>query len=152
MTITCKILLPGGHFSEPKAKNLDRYIEWDDWRVLGLLERGKGGDDGARLKTRDHFRQIAHTSERLSSEEELKRLANWRKALGPLLAAEMRAEKSWYKLGPADIQVLAETPKPSIDALSDYSSVVGNIEPIRQVRLYARPENRDKAIEKIKTI
>ena len=143
-------LLPGRHFTEPIGRSLDRYLEWDDWRVLGLLGRGKGGEDGKRLATRDHFREITHTTER-PLPDELKRLEGWREALGDLLAAEMRAEKSWYKVGAADIQVLAKTPKPSVAALSNYSSVVGNIDPIRQVRLYARPENREKAIARIDT-
>lgn len=144
-------MLPDGLFAEPKGKSIDRYLEWDDWRVLGLLKRGKGGDGGARLRTRNHFREIEHTTER-PTPAELKRLGELRSALGPLLAKEILAEKSWYKVGPADIQILTDTPKRSIAALSDYSSVVGKIDPIRQVRLYARPENRDKAIEKIKGI
>jgi hypothetical protein len=112
------------------------------------LARGKGGEHGARLATRDHFREITHTSER-PSPEELEQLDGWRAALGDLLAAEVSAEKSWYKVGPADIQVLAETPRPSVDALSNYSSVVGNIAPVSQVRLYARPEDREAAIAAI---
>jgi len=140
--------LPNGNFPPPSGKRLERYLEWDDWRVLGLLARGKGGEHGARLATRDHFREITHTSER-PSPEELEQLDGWRAALGDLLAAEVSAEKSWYKVGPADIQVLAETPRPSVDALSNYSSVVGNIAPVSQVRLYARPEDREAAIAAI---
>jgi HD superfamily phosphohydrolase len=114
-------VLPGGLFPEPKGKNLDRYLEWDDWRFLGLLERGKGGDHGARLKTRDHFREIYHTTER-PKPAELKRLDDLRKALGPLLATEIPSEKSWYKVGPADIQILADTPEPSLDNFGSRSA------------------------------
>jgi len=67
------------------------------------------------------------------------------------MAADIRAEKSWYKVGPADIQILAETPEPSVASLSNYLCVVGKIDPIRQVRLYARPEDREKAIACVRT-
>lgn len=137
-------ILPGGNFPEPNGKKLDRYLEWDDWRVLGLLAKGKGGDHGNRITTRDHYREITHTSE-TPKPEDLDRLDKQRATLGALLAAEMPAEKSWYKAGPADIPVLSETPKPEVKPLSTLSSVVGNIEPINQVRLYARPERRDEA-------
>jgi HD superfamily phosphohydrolase len=54
-------ILPGGLF--PKPQNLDRYLRWDDWRVLGLLANGKGGEHGARLLRRNHFREATHTPE-----------------------------------------------------------------------------------------
>jgi superfamily II DNA or RNA helicase len=62
------------------------------------------------------------------------------------------AEKSWYKAGPADIQILADTPKSEVGPLSKYSSVVRNMEPIRQVRLYSLPENRTDAITRVADI
>jgi hypothetical protein len=137
-------LLPQGHFPAPTGKDLNKYLEWDDWRVLGLLQNGKGGDDGKRLAERNHFREVKHTSETPSASD-LERLVRWREALGDLLAAEMPAEKSWYKAGPADIQILGDAPKIEVAPLSKYSSVVRNMEPIRQVRLYSRPEHRADA-------
>jgi HD superfamily phosphohydrolase len=141
-------LLPGGLFPSPNGLSLEKYLQWDDWRVLGLLQKGKGGEHGGRLSTRNHFREVIHTSETPSAAD-LERLAQWRDALSDLLAAEMPAEKSWYKAGPADIQILADLPKSKVEPLSKYSSVVRNMEPIRQVRLYARPECRADAITRV---
>jgi HD superfamily phosphohydrolase len=138
-------LIPGKLFPKPKGTQLDRFLAWDDWRVLGLLAKGKGGEHGKRLATRDHYREIIHTPE-TPTPDDLGRLQNWRHALGELLAAELPAEKSWYKAGPPDVQVVTESPAPEVKPLSTYSSVVRNIEPIRQVRLYARPERRAEAI------
>jgi uncharacterized protein len=140
-------LLSGGLFSKPRGNGLERYLRWDDWRVLGLLQNGKGSEDGRRMAERDHFREVAHTSETPSADD-LKQLARWRTALArrKLLAAEISAEKSWYKAGPADIQIRAETPRFEVEPLSKYSSVVGNMKAIRQVRLYSRPEHRPDAI------
>jgi hypothetical protein len=144
-------VLPGKCFPKPINGDLDKYLHWDDWRVLGLLADGKGGEHGVRLASRDHYREITHTPETPSSDD-LDRLGKWRNALGDLLAAEIPAEKSWYKVGHADIQVLAEAPKPKVKPLSTYSSVVKNIQTVRQVRLYARPENRDEAHSRLKDI
>lgn len=143
-------LLPGRHFPPPDQR-LDEYLDWDDWRVLGLLARGEGGDHGRRLACRDHFREITHTPE-TPSPDDLARLNNWRNTLGDLLAAEIPAEKSWYKMGRADIPIVAETPTSEVKPLSAYSSIVSSIEPIEQVRLYARPEHRAEAAERISTM
>ena len=80
------------------------------------------------------------------------RLNEWRAALGDLLAAEIPAKKSWYKMDSADIQVLAEAPPLEAKALSAYSSIVGSIKPIEQVRLYARPESRAEAVARISSM
>ncbi len=144
-------MLPSGCFPKPTDEELDEYLLWDDWRVLGLLADGKGGEEGTRLAKRDHFREIIHTPETPSTED-LERLEKWRRALGDLLAAEIPAEKSWYKTGPADVQILTEAPKQQVKPLSDYSSVVKNIQPVREVRLYARPESRDEARLRVEDI
>jgi hypothetical protein len=62
------------------------------------------------------------------------------------------AEMSWYKTGRADVQILAETPSSEVKSLSTYSSIVRSIEPIGQVRLYARPERRAEAVARISEI
>lgn len=56
-------LLPGGHFPKPIGEELDEYLKWDDWRVLGKLADSEGGEHGRRLATRDHYREIIHTPE-----------------------------------------------------------------------------------------
>lgn len=78
-------LLPDHQF--PTAdEGLDEYLRWDDWRVLGVLADGGGGDHGRRISRRDHFREITHTPE-TPSPDDLARLSEWRTALGDLLAA-----------------------------------------------------------------
>ena len=101
-------LLPGGQFPTTE-QGPDEYLNWDDWRVLGLLADGGGGDHGRLLASRGHFREITHTPE-TPSPNDLARLEKWRTALGDLLVAEIPAEKSRYKMGRADVQILAETP------------------------------------------
>jgi HD superfamily phosphohydrolase len=144
-------MLPSGHFARPVGDELPDYLTWDDWKVLGLLSSRQGGEHGRRLAERDHFREIIHTPESPSVDDR-ERLDQWRGALGDLLKAEIAAEKSWYKVGPADIPVLTEEQRPRVIPLSEFSSTVRNIDPVHQIRLYVRGEDRDEAEQKLHAI
>jgi len=141
-----KELLPGGHF--PKPERLDEFLAWDDWRVLGLLASGAGGEHGKRLSGRDHYRLVFQTNE-VQTPVDKARLARVREALGGLLAAEMPAGKSWYKTGDTDIRVEDERTHGPVP-LSVRSSVVRNLGNNDQVLLYCSPENRSEAMKKVK--
>ena len=141
-----KELLPGGQF--PPPEHLDEYLKWDDWRVLGLLAEGKGGEHGSRLSRRDHYRVVFQTNE-VQTQEDRTNLAKIRESLGPLLAAEMPAGKSWYKTGNTDIRIEDERTS-KIIPLSFRSSVVKNIGTNNQVLLYSSPENRKEAMDRVK--
>lgn len=119
--------------------------------MLGLLADGQGGEHGERLARRDHYREITHTPE-TPVRADLEKLDKWQEVLGNKLAAMEPADKSWYKFGPADIPVVEETPKGTVKPLSSHSSVVRKIQPVEQVRLYARPEERDDARNLVKGI
>lgn len=138
---TLATLLPGGCFPPPDPRGLEEYLKWDDWRVLGLLADGKGGDAGRRLAERDHFREVFHTPE-TPSPEDFAELDRVRQTLGALVRAEEPAEKSWYKLGTADIPVISRSGGIKVKPLSSYSSVVAGLQPIRKVMLYASQEDR----------
>jgi len=137
-------MLPNGTFPKPVGHELNDYLEWDDWCVLGKLKNGEGGEDGERLRKRDPYREITSTLE-TPDEKELDKLASWEKTLGNLIATKITAEKSWYKLGVTDIPVLAEGPEKCVKVLSELSSVVSNIKTVQQIRLYARPSDVEKA-------
>ena len=137
-------MLPNGCFPKPSDEELDNYLEWNDWRVLGLLAQGEGGVHGRRLVDRDHYREIVHTPE-TPTVAGLRELEQWREVLGERIAAEREAAKSWYKAGDHDIPIVSETPTAIVRPLSAYSAVVKNIPTVQQVRLYARPERRDEA-------
>jgi uncharacterized protein len=144
-----KELLPSGVFPKPTASELSDYLKWDDWRVLGLLAEGKGGDHGQRLSTRNHFRKIYDTPEvsKLSDMSELKIV---KEKLGDLVVAEEAASKSWYKTGTPDIRVMTETKGPR--PLSTFSTVLANLKANNQVLLYSRPERADEARERVSEV
>jgi hypothetical protein len=142
-------MLPGGAFPPPTNEEISEYLRWDDWRVLGMLADGHGGDHGRRIAGRDHYREIRCTSE-TPTPEDLDRLVRWRAALGDLVAVQIPAEKSWYKTGPLDIPIVTEHDRRQVRPLSDYSSIVGAMKPVQIVRLYVRKEDRDAAEDRIR--
>ena len=142
-------LLPGGVFPAPTEEKLDAYLEWDDWKVLGLLSQGQGGGHGKRLATRNHFREVYHTPEQ-PQKDDLELLATIEKELGERLVAKKEATKSWYKKESTDIPILERESK--VRLLSFHSPVVGKLEGNRQVRLYVTPEEADKAREAVRRI
>ena len=137
-------MLPDGVFPSPENDGIDEYLKWDDWRVLGRLAEDDGGEHGKRLHDRRHFRQIWESPESpLAAAQE--RLDELRTALGDILVAEERSEKSWYKTGNPDVQVVNED-SDEVRPLSDYSPVIKQLKeaPHRQMRLYSLPEEAEK--------
>jgi hypothetical protein len=133
-------MLPNGRFPKPLGGELRDYLLWDDWKVLGLLASGNGGEHGSRLAKRDHYREIFHSPESPTAED-LEQLETVKKELAELVVEEVPAEKSWYKTGKADIPVISATRVNRVEPLSKYSSIIASIKPVRQRLLYVRPEN-----------
>lgn len=146
-----KEILPSGFFPPPTANRLREFLAWDDWKVLGALHDGKGGEHGRRLAERDHYREVYHTPES-PNELELERVKRIRMELGDLIAAEERADKSWYKVGKPDIPVVGDNPGRPVLPLSEYSEVVKHLAPVGKTMLYCRNENADAARERIQAL
>lgn len=135
-----KEMLPGGFFPKPNNTELNMYLQWDDWRVLGGLSSGGGGEHGRRLASRDHFRLVYATPE-ICSDEDIEKLNRVKSNLGSLLAAEEYAGKSWYKTGKTDIPVVSDARERKVSPLSRYSSVIASIKSNNQIFLYSKPED-----------
>lgn len=146
LRLAMKELLPDSRFPRPEGTELADFIGWEDWRVLGLLNAGKGGEHGERIRSRNHFRQVFHTPEAPAAED-IEQLQAIKEKLGNLVCAEEPAEKSWYKTGPLDIPVLSDIGKNIVKPLSEHSTVVAKMQPNNQVFLYVKPENVSKAKE-----
>jgi HD superfamily phosphohydrolase len=144
-----KELLPDGQFPRPTPADLDKFLEWDDWRVLGLLKEGEGGEHGARLSRREHYRMVFRTNE-IQTERDRTKLTRVREALGDLIAAEMPAGKSWYKQDDTDIAVYSEGEgRQKVAPLSEYSNVARHLGKNDQVLVYCLPERRHEAKRKV---
>jgi uncharacterized protein len=146
-----KTLLASGWFPRPVVEELDEYLRWDDWRVLGRLIEGEGGEHGRRLVARDFYRQVWETPEFPSPEDE-ERFAEAEQMLGDLEPVRRDAAKSWYKVGEADLLVSAAHPGDKTKPLSMCSTIVGKMQPSRCARLYVRPEHRAEAHQRLEAI
>jgi HD superfamily phosphohydrolase len=142
-------ILPGGVFPKPTNEELDSYLKWDDWRVLGRLADGEGGEHGKRLSGRDHFREIYHTAE-TPKKGDIMRFDRICRELGELLQYKTSADKSWYKVGDPDIPIQSENPSNGVTPLSQLSSVVNGLKPIGKRLVYVAFEDKDQAREIVK--
>jgi uncharacterized protein len=137
-------ILPGGQFPRPMGSELDEFVRWDDWRVLGELAAGKGGEHGRRLRERDHYREVCHTSE-TPGRSDLSRFEKICDDLGQLLQVVVPAAKSWYKVDETDIPVQSDNPGNQVVPLSKLSSVIAGLKPIGKRMAYCTPEDKDEA-------
>jgi HD superfamily phosphohydrolase len=144
-------ILPNSKFPAPTPKELKEYLGWDDWRVLGQLSQGGGGEHGKRLASRCFYRRVYETPE-FPTERDEQELEEVQAKLGELVVHRSEAEKSWYKLGYPDLPVGALNPGEKTRLLSQCSTIVGNMKPTRRIRLYVRPEERGKALKQIEAI
>jgi uncharacterized protein len=144
-------ILPGGKFPKPEGDDLTEFLKWDDWRVLGRLSDGEGGEHGERLRTRQHYRRI-HATNEVCTDEEMVELERIRSGLGAMLVAEESAGKNWYKTGKTDIAVFSDARDRPVKPLSEYSSVIGNMKSNNQILLYVKPEDVKASKEVIKKL
>jgi HD superfamily phosphohydrolase len=142
-------LLPGGVFPPPTEDHLKDYLCWDDWKILGLLAEGKGGEHGERLCQRNHYREVYHTTESPQTID-LEVLDRVRAGMGDLAAFEASAGKSWYKVDNTDIPVVSDTEGRPVRPLSALSPVMKNLTPTGKIMLFSRPEKVDEARVKIR--
>jgi HD superfamily phosphohydrolase len=138
-------------FPKPTGKSLKSYLEWDDWKVCGLLASGKGGPHGERLRNRDHYRRVYKTPE-VSGKKDFEVLQKIRAKLGGLVSAEASASKSWYETGLPDIPVVDDHNPKHVRPLSKDSSVVRGLKANNQVFLYTTRENFEPADDKIRQV
>ncbi len=127
-------------------ENIDDYISWDDWKVLGFLNQGKGGHDAHALKERKHHRCVFNTSE-VPTEAELDRSNEVLDMLSKFKPFVDEPNKSWYSGGESDIMIERDATSGQKETvpLPFISSVVGGLLPIRQRRIYVSLEDREEA-------
>ncbi len=144
-------ILPKGKFPPPTGEQLEEFLKWDDWKVLGALANGEGGEHGKRLCARNHYRLVYKSPEVLGPQGGVF-VNKLRKELGGLLAEEFEAAKSWYKAELADISIVNDLNPEDVRPLSSYSNIVKKMVPNNQIMFYAKRENVDEAKLKIKEV
>lgn len=129
-----------GFFPLPDSEeNLKKYIDYDDWKIYGLIKEGMGGDDGEVILKRIHDKCVYETGE-VPDEDELKRFEDVWNEFRDEISFDDSPDKSWYKTGKEDILILCNpnNEDEQLKPLSSISSIVRAMQPIKQKRLYAR--------------
>ena len=89
------------------AGSVSEYLEWDDWKVFGLLASGGGGEHGQMIRSRAPYRMAYWTPE-VPGPQDLTKLGEIETALGPLVQYVGDASKSWYSTGVQDLQIVSD--------------------------------------------
>jgi len=127
-------------------KNVERYLKWDDWRVLGLVSGEKAGDHGRILWDRNHHRAVYETPE-IPSPDDLDMAEEIKNQLGDEVGFVDYASSSWYKFESADVPLLLrpEQPDEQLTRLSTRSSVVNGLKTVERTRIYVPKEKKEEA-------
>lgn len=134
-------------FPPPTSKNnVEEYLKWDDWRVLGLISEGKAGEHGRILLERKHHRSVFQTPE-VPSHEDLVFAQDIQELLGDRISFIDRASNSWYKFEAADVPLLLRPGQSDeqLTTLSTRSSVVSGLKAVARTRIYVPMDKKDEA-------
>jgi hypothetical protein len=121
---------------------LQAFLDWDDFRVMGALASGGGADHGQRLMTRNHYRLVCEIEALDTSVSELdrskKRADAIIKTLGSKVRDVQRFNPRWYKAVANDELILVDDEsRRQIGYLSLYSALMKSINIGSQVFIYA---------------
>ena len=142
----------GGHLPPPNsAESINDYLNWDDWRIFGVLAASGGDEHGRILRERKHYRLLRHTREVPDLTE-----LEWMDQIQTVLienqvnAVRRDAEKSWYKFEKLEDEVLVSKTGDGTDhhqsiPLSSLSPVVKGLQSVRQSRIYVPASQREMA-------
>lgn len=135
-------------FPPPDKEYIREYLDWDDWKVGGLIREGKAGTVGEIILNRNHYRRVYETSEVPGIAELGEFEAICSKFENEIGFIDL-AERSWYKKGNEDIPIV-EVRDGKWKPLSEYSYIVRNLVPCKQKRIYVSYEERDRIETEIK--
>ena len=139
------------HFPRPDSgEELEKYLKWDDYRVMELLLGGKGGEHGNRLVNRNHYRLVCELEVSNASVDELTASKKRNDAvvaeLGAMVKYDFSPKASWYKTNPIlELLVVDNDGKTEIGLLSEHSAFMKSIN-IGSLRfVYVDKDDAEKA-------
>ena len=133
-------------FPPPDDANLEEYLKWDDWVMFGRIAQGAAGEHGEFIRNRELFRSVYNTTE-TPTDVENQTFDSLVESLGDLVGGVSDASKSWYSLDDQDLQIVPDNaPVPRQGRpLSAYSTIVRNMRPVAQRRIFVKPSDRAAA-------
>lgn len=145
-----------GCFPPPTSlENVEAYLKWTDWKVLGMLNDGAGGECGEMLRSREHHRCVWHTPES-PQQTDFDKFDDKVTRLGNLVSYIDNAQKAMYKVDMGDeIQILTDSidKGPYLKPLSQMSKVILALKeaPIQQKRIYVSLADKEESKKRIST-
>jgi len=115
-----------------RKEQLEKFLEWDDYRVMGLLASGHGGEHGRRLMSRNHYRLVCELEESEGTVTELSESTVKNDAivqeLGSLVRYVCQPKMLWYKVNPASELILVDNNGQELmGLLSEHSALIKSI-------------------------
>jgi len=146
-----KGVLKGGLFPSPvSVKNLEEYLEWDDFKVMGFIKDGRSQEHEDNILFRNHFRKIYETPS-IYDEKELEKIElasiELSKTFGPTNWFIDSNKNSWYKFDDNEIPILCNVDKTDevLRSFSSLSKIPNALISLDQIRIYASCDFREKA-------
>lgn len=144
-----KQVLNNGTFPDPE--NIEEFLKYDDNKMLYLFRLKIDDPNCYSILNRNHIRVIYETPE-IPNEKDEKEKENNKKLLmdSEIWFYEDKADALWYKLkgsdeGTDEISIIYD--KGNVKPLETLSPAIKHMDHIKQIRLYVKPENKDKAME-----
>jgi uncharacterized protein len=151
--------------SLPSLNQLEQYVKIDDYDIWNDIKNNKDKFWCKSILSRNHIRQIFETNE-LPSDQDKERLKSIKQKLesNGIDPWEENSKSSWYKLdkssnseecigdkeGKEEIMIILD--KNKTKPLSEQSNIAKYIDKINQIRLYVKPDDREKANDIVKEI
>jgi len=138
----------------PPPNRIDDYLEIDDYKMLHEIRLRKSDYNCRCIIERNHMRDIYSSSDTPSlkaekdMEKKLKILQN-----NSMWCYMDRSSNLWYRLntkGEESKEIMIIDDNKNVKPLSEYSNVVKNLGEIQKMRIYVKPNDRDKAKRLIK--
>jgi len=148
-----KTVLTNGKF--PDLKNIDKFLSLDDFIIWNTLRENKEDFHCKSILNRQHSRAIHETPE-TPDKKDIQELEDKKNKLKKqsIDYYEDTAESLWYKLNlneESNKEILVINKKTrQAQPLSIYSSIVRNMGSIKQIRIYVKPTDKEKAERIIK--
>ena len=133
--------LPKGVFAKPNKREIEKFLQWDDWKFYNKIILSKD----------KYFKNAFFNREKLICHFETNSLSEFDEKR-QLLEGNSNiyfdfAEKSWYNIGNKEIYIW-DTIQDKTIPLSATSLLISNLKPYIQYRIYSKKEN----LKKIKKI
>ena len=141
----------------PPPERIEEFMKLDDFVVWKFISENSTLDANcAAILNRHHIRELHYTSETPTKkeEDEVKEIEERLDDEG-IWYYEDGAEKLWYRLhenGEENGEVMVKDEKKKPTPLSQYSNIVKNMGEMKQIRIYVKPEERERAEDIVREV